>query len=225
MTTRAGLRALARAELNDTGGTPLWADSLLNEWLAEAIRDYSRNLPKEATETLTSVADQESYTLAAACLRVLRVEHPTGSFRVYDPLSAGDVLDEASASGGKAEAVSASGGWDVWGPQGARVLTLRPAPTAAGEPIVVREHQLYAEPAADGDTLATPSADDDLLIFFVCNRALQWIGTDESKRQRWERERGVSAQRAGGQYERDYRSEMRRRGRSASGGRRLVVRQ
>ena len=49
MATRATLRTAVRAELNDGGTTQLWSDALLNEWLAEAIRDYGRRLPKWST--------------------------------------------------------------------------------------------------------------------------------------------------------------------------------
>src|SRR5207248_3272186 len=113
--------------------------------------------------------------------------------------------------------------YEVWGVFGTLTLTLRPAPADATDAIKVRYLAVYAEPAADGDTLATPSQDDHLLIWFCCNRALQWLGTDEGKRQRWERTRGMSAQGAAGQYGRDYRSELRRRSRRAA-PRRLVVR-
>jgi hypothetical protein len=224
MTTRSGLRATIRLELNDGGGTPLWADGLLNEWIAEAIRDYSRNAPKQASTTLSSLAEQEEYALPADCLLVARVEHPAGVFRVPDPAGAGDVVADLSLDGAwRPVAQPPQLGYEVWGPQGARTLSLRPAPGAAGESIVVRYLAAYAEPSADGDTLATPSHDDDLLTWFVCNRALQWLGTDESKRQRFERQRGVSAQAAAGQYEQDYRGELRRRNRRAA-PRRLVVR-
>ena len=41
MTTRAELRTRIRTELNDAGGTPLWTDAALNQWIDEAIRDYA----------------------------------------------------------------------------------------------------------------------------------------------------------------------------------------
>src|SRR5437762_12904439 len=78
VTTRASLRSTVRQELNDAGGTSLWTDSLLNEWIAEAIRLYGRALPKEATATITTVADQAAYDLPADTDRVLRVECPEG---------------------------------------------------------------------------------------------------------------------------------------------------
>jgi hypothetical protein len=224
MTTRAALRATVRAELNDAGGSPLWSDALLNQWLAEAIRDYGRSVPRESSTSIAAVANQADYSLPADCQRVVRVEHPTGFFRVPDPLSAGDFVDPFTLSQARpTHPIAEQLSYEVWGVFGAITLTLRPAPTDATYAIKVRYHAVFAEPAADGDTILTPAQDDDLLQWFVCNRALQWLGTDESKRQRWERDRGASAQGAAGQYERDYRAEIRRRARRAA-PRRLVVR-
>jgi hypothetical protein len=184
VTTRAALRSLIRQELNDAGGTPLWTDSLLNEWIAEAVRQYGRALPKEAATTLTTVADQAAYALPADTDRVLRVTLPEdvpwspdlGSRRAYRSyrVFAGE-------------------------------LALEPAPSTSGESIGVAYLARYAEPAADGDTLATPSADDDILLRLVVARALRWITLDEAKRQRFERQRGSSTAEAAALYEREAR--------------------
>lgn len=223
MANRAGVRALARAELNDGGAVLLWSDGLLNEWLLEAIRDYGRRLPREATQTISSVVGQADYSLATDCQRVARVEHPSGFFRVPDPLSAGDLVDPFQVSQGLPRAVAEQLSYEVWGPPGAQVLSLRPAPTAAGESIKVRYLAGYAEPATDADTLATPAGDDQLLIWSICARALHWLGLDESKRQRWERQRGVSAAGQAEVYRAAYQAEPRLR-QQRTAPRRLVVR-
>jgi hypothetical protein len=171
VTTRAALRTQVRNELNDAGTTPLWSDERLNQWLAEAIRDYGRALPREVSTTLASVADQAGYALPADTLRVARVEHPANVLRV------------AGADGAEVA------GYEVFGGQ----VVLAPPPGASGEAIALRYLARYAEPAADGDTLTTPSEDDGLLAWYVCWRALGWISTDEAKRQRFERTRGASA--------------------------------
>ena len=224
MTTRAGLRTSARAELNDTGGVQLWTDALLNGWIAEALREYGRDFPKEASLTLVSVATQADYALAADCLRVTRVEHPTGFFRLPDPLSAGDLVDPFALSQGSPRVAFTQLAYEVYGPHGARTLTLRPAPTVAAESIRVRYLAVWAEPAADGDTLATPALDDALLIWLVVARALRWISTDESKRQRFERQRGVTTAQAYESYQAEYRRVVAARAARAT-PRRLVVRE
>jgi hypothetical protein len=224
MATRAALRTLIRAELNDSGGTALWSNGQLDQWLAEAIREYSLALPKEASEDLTAVADQADYSLAADCLAVRRVEHPEGFFRIADFLSGGDLIDPFLLAQGQPRAVATQLGYEVWGPLGSRTLTLRPAPSTSGETIAVHYYALWAEPSADGDEIALPNSEEHLLIWLVAASALRWIGTDESKRQRFERQRGVSAETALGQYQREWRRAVEAR-RSRAAPRRLMVRE
>jgi hypothetical protein len=220
MTTRAGLRALARGELSDLGAAQVWTDGLLDRWAVEALRAYGRDVPREASATLTSVTAQADYALPADCRRVVRVEHPSGCFRVADPAGGGDCVAVQSPT----PTVQGEGGqlaYEVWGAPGGLTLSLRPAPVVSGEGIGVRYLAAYAEPAADGDVLATPTADDHLLVWLVAERALQWLATDESKRQRFERQRGVSTAEAARAYRERYRGELERRGRGVA-GRRLV---
>lgn len=208
MTTRGELKARVRSELNDAGAARLWSDSLIEGWIGEAIRAYGRSLPREAVTTLASVAGQADYALPADTLAVLRVEHPEGIVRVGRPGAAGEDL-------------AATLGWPAYDVY-AGTLTLRPAPGRSDEAIRVRYQASYPEPAADGDLLATPPAHDDLLVWQACFRALAWIGTDEAKRQRFERERGVSAAEAATEYRARYAEAVRQIG-SRVAGRRLLV--
>lgn len=192
MTTRAAFRAQVRGELNDGGATPLWPDERLNQWLAEAIRDYSQALPREVSTTLTTVAGQAAYALPTDALRVARVEHPAGVLRVAG-------TDGAEVAG-----------YEIFGGQ----LVLAPAPSGGGEAIGLRYLARYAEPAADGDALATPAEDHALLAWYVCWRALGWISTDEAKRQRFERQHGASAASEAERYRHLYREALTQRRRS-----------
>lgn len=193
MTTRLELRNAIRGELNDGGPVYLWPDARLDRWIAEAVRDYGRHLPREASAVLTSVGGQASYALPTGARAVLRVEYPSGVLRAERPSTG------AEDGGGPA--------YEVYGGE----LVLAPAPEADGEEIKVRYLAEYAAPTTDGETLATPPADDDLLVWFVCARALQWLGTDEAKRQRYERQRGASTLGAAQQYAQDYWAAVRRR--------------
>jgi hypothetical protein len=210
VTTRLELRARARAELNDAGGTPLWSDAALNQWLDEAIREYGEHLPREASASLTSVAGQAEYALPGDVDRVLRVEHPQGLFRSAARPAGGDVLAVETI-----DLTCAPGTFDAWGGQ----LVLQPAPDASGQAIRVRYLATYATPTSDGATLTTPTRDDAVLVWAVCRRALRWIDTDESKRQRFERERGASAHQAANEYQREVRAAFDQRTRRVRGGR------
>jgi hypothetical protein len=196
MSTRATLRQAIRDELNDNAATKLWADALLNGYIVEAIREYGRELPREASATLTVVANQEAYALPADFVRAIRVEQPNGvlrfpltTMRTYDGTGTGfaaliDFENRVGQGGGKP-------GYRIW----AGSILLDPIPTSAGSSEDVRLEYLaaYAEPSADGSTIATPAVDDDLLVRIAAAKALDWISTDEAKRMRFERNRGASA--------------------------------
>jgi len=186
MTTRSQLRSTIRTELNDSGGTPLWADALLNEYINQAIRSYQRELPKEVTASITVVADQAAYNLPADFDpggRATRVEQPDDTLRNFDPTER-TITDSLSMS--ESSGATRSGAWAyrLWASQ----IILDPAPRSAGatQNITLDYLAHYAEPAADGDTIATPASDDDILIALVCADSLRWIAMDEAKRVRFE---------------------------------------
>lgn len=219
--TRGAWRALVRAELGDENASAyLWSTALLNEWLAEAIRDFGRGVPREETAMLTTIAGQAAYDLPLGLVEVVRVEHPANAFRVFAPSVGGDWRPGASPPPG----VDRRGGapsYDVWRGQ----LVLEPAPTASGEGVVVRYTTRRAEPAADADPLPVESGDEELLLLYVCARALAWIGTQEGKRQAFERERGAVALPLADAYVRRYAAALAARARTRHGAsRRLVVR-
>lgn len=184
MTSRSALRQLIRDELNDNAATKLWSDGLLNEYIGQAIRAYSRELPEEATTTIVVAAGQAAYSLPARFAQAIRVEQPKDTLRV---------LGERAPHG-----------YRIFAAQ----IILDPEPTAAGASYDLKLEYLrtYAEPAADGDTLATPTGDDDVLVRLACALALQWVSTDEAKRMRFERQRGVSAMSMATAYEGDARA-------------------
>jgi hypothetical protein len=183
MTTRAQLRASIRAELNDSGGATLWSDALLNEFINQAIRTYSRELPKEITTALTVVANQAAYSLPSDFDRAIRVEQPDDTIRAYDPRER-TLTDDLSMS--ESSGATRHGAWAyrIWANQ----IILDPTPTTAGgdQNITLDYLGRYAEPSVDGDTIATPASDDDILAALACADALRWISMDESKRVRFQ---------------------------------------
>ena len=203
--TRGVWRARVRAELGDEQpAANLWSDGLLDGWLAEALGEYGRAVPREAAAELASVAGEARYALPGDVLAVVRVEHPAGVERVR-------------ARGG----AGAAGTYDVWGGQ----LVLAPAPEQTGEPIRLRYWARRAAPLADGDPLPVAVGEEELLVLYVCARALVWISTQEGKRQAFERTRGAEALTLAGWYETRYREALRARGQGRTPPRQLVVRE
>jgi hypothetical protein len=221
MATRSDIRSRARDELNDSAATKLWSDALLNRWIGEAIREWSRVAPRDRTWQTTSTANDPSYALPSDALEVVRVEHPPGLFRVRGGLRDGDTAPAAdlSALGSWTGLKPAELTWEQWNGE----LVLVPAPGASGEVIEVRYKGAYAVPADDATALEVAAADEDALVLYVCARALQWVALDEGKRQRFERQRGVDPSAVRSEYDRDFQQLVRQK-RAGIRPRRLVVR-
>ena len=218
MTTRAELRQRVREELNDAASVQLWSDALLDRYMAEGLRELGRRLGLEKTTSLTSVAGQAAYGLPADTIAPIRVEHPSSVMRVPGGPRSGDGVptDGRVAWGGGGTALP---GYEVFGGQ----LVLTPAPAASGEEIRVRYRGAYAEPATDASVLDVPQRDEALVVLYACGRALRWIGTDEAKRQHFERRRGAAPGELRREYERELGRMLRDR-RSQVETRRLVAR-
>lgn len=221
MATRADIRTRVRDELNDNAATKLWSDTLLNRWIVEAIREWSRVVPRDRTWQTTSTANDPSYVLPSDVLEVVRVEHPPGFMRVRGGLRDGDTAPTAdlSALGGWTGLKPAQLTWEQW----AGEVVLIPAPGATGEAIEVRYKGAYTAPADDVTALEVATADEDALVLYVCARALQWVALDEAKRQRFERQRGADPAASRQEYDRDFQQLVRER-RGGVRPRRLVAR-
>src|SRR3954451_6637548 len=218
MTTRAEIRARVRDELNDNGGVKLWSDGLLNRWIGEAIKDWSQVAPRDRVWQTTSTANDATYVLPSDVLEVVRVEHPPGMFRVRGGLHDGDVSPTVALSDWTGTP-PAGLAWEQWGGE----VVLVPAPGASGETIEVRYKGAYTVPSDDVTALDVATLDEEALVLYACERALQWIGLDEAKRQRFERQRGVDPLASRREYERDFQALARRR-RGGVRPRRLAVR-
>ncbi len=219
MSTRATLRTTIRAELNDAGGTALWATALLDRWIADAIRAWSRDVPRERTWSQTTTASVASYAVPADWLDGVRVEHPGGQFRTRAAFVGGDV-DPGTLVTVDPSMKPASLAWDVW----AGSLVLSPAPSASGETILVRYLAQYTAVTDDVTTLDVPPAEEEALVWWVCSRALEWLGMDEAKRQRFERQRGSDPLAVEKAYDRRYQQMVHERTRGVR-QRRAVVRE
>jgi hypothetical protein len=195
------MRSTIRNELDDTGGTPTWSDANLNEWLNQAIRDFSLQLPQEVSTTITAVAGQSAYSLPFGLLRILRVEEPLLVIRL--PASAhrlaalpNDQLVDYESS---LRLAATSWTYRVFAGQ----LILNPAPMSSGpgSPDILLEYLAsYPEPAADSDGLATPLSCDHILVHLVAASALHWILTDEEKRLAFEARAGKPSESSASYY-------------------------
>jgi len=80
MTTyyRSDLRTLCRRRLGDLTTPYKWSDEQINQFINDAIADYSINFPRVKTQTISCSDDTRVYDLATDFLDALSVEYPTG---------------------------------------------------------------------------------------------------------------------------------------------------
>lgn len=111
MATRLVLRTALRERLEDTSGSPLWADAALNEALTEAMRQYGVRLPLASTATVNVLAGTTSYALPAGVTPrgIVQVLDGDGDTVVRDFILAGEASPGPANAGGLAQA------WSAWG--------------------------------------------------------------------------------------------------------------
>ena len=78
MTTRIELNTLIRRRLNDQAAPQRFTDEQINQWINDAIEEYSRYFPRAKTATISTTANDRTYDLPGDYRGILSVEYPTG---------------------------------------------------------------------------------------------------------------------------------------------------
>jgi hypothetical protein len=78
MTTRAELNNLVRRRLNDQTAPSVFTDEQINQWINDAIEEYSRYFPARRNETVGVKAGERIYELPQDYRGIISVEYPTG---------------------------------------------------------------------------------------------------------------------------------------------------
>lgn len=166
MTTREDLRNLCRRRLGDLDSPFEFSNLQINQWINDAIADYSVYFPREATQVIDLVEAQSVYALEAA-RQVLAVVHPAGS----DPpcyLPRGDQRGEGFFGRRR---------YDLIGdPPTHLVLGLVGQP---GEQVEIRLLRDHDYPASDGTPVTLPDRHLELLVLFVRMAAAQEVASRE----------------------------------------------
>ncbi|MCZ7568972.1 MAG: hypothetical protein M5U01_10350 [Ardenticatenaceae bacterium] len=172
MTTRAALNALCRRRLSDTAAPLTWSELQLNQWIVDAVAEYSLHFPRTLTATIAAVVDQHEYSLSAysGLQTVLKVEYPAGE----DPPAYLERADEAGAL-----PFYTGDCYDLWGDPPA-TLVIGPSP-AAGETIAITYAADHDFPDDDADTLTIPDRHLELIVLFVRWAAAQEREANEAK--------------------------------------------
>jgi hypothetical protein len=79
MATLADLRSLCRRRLGDLTSLYAFTDDQINQWINDAIAEYSIHFPLRKSTTITCADDDREYNIAVTGIQsILSVEYPTG---------------------------------------------------------------------------------------------------------------------------------------------------
>lgn len=78
MTTRQELNLLIRRRLNDQVAPQVFTDEQIDQWINDAIEEYSRYFPRVKSAALATSANDRQYDLPADYRGIVSVEYPTG---------------------------------------------------------------------------------------------------------------------------------------------------
>lgn len=180
MTTRAQLITKIRTELDDSSGSPLWSAALLNQFLENAINQFSLDFPPHKEFTIAAVIGQRDYTIPiATCLisegGIISVQFPAGY--VIKQGNTDPQVSNTNYSG----TVSYAQRWEyIERPSDVQVLRFRNALTQTGN-ITVRAYSSYLQPAADTDVLDLSTTDETAIKWLVCSYSARWLEDKRGK--------------------------------------------
>lgn len=172
MTTRLQLRSSVRTRLEDGGGSPLWSDNDLNEFLAAAVARYGTMRPQQATATVSVLAGATTAALPAGVMawQIVAVRDGTGA----------DVAPASDRPGlGPAGMSSAAQGWRAWN-NGLRLQRAVLAGEAGSWAIDYRGGRVIV--ADDVSAQPIEAGDDGIVVCYACSAALRRRLVEDGKR-------------------------------------------
>jgi hypothetical protein len=170
MTTRLELRTALRVRLEDTGGTPLWDDSALNDFLAEAMRRYGTRFPREQSTTVVVGAGATSVVVTPelATEQIVRVFDGEG-------LQVPRQHDIESSDAVVASLVTAQA-WHWWG------ISFVLAQGANAGTWTIEYLSGRALPADDLTSVEVVPGDEDIVVLLAAATALRRRAVEDGKR-------------------------------------------
>ncbi len=206
MTTRLELRTAVRRRLEDTGGSPLWDDAALNDFLTEAMRRYGARFPKELSTTVSVTAGTTSATVTPSLTAGQVV-------RVFDSLGQLIPRQQAIESDNAALAGLVTGqAWRWWG---STLVLAQPAGITGTWQIDYLGGRTL--PNDDVTAVEVIPGDEDIVVLLAAASAL-WRRTIEDGKRGVGRTAQVTVQAAAETFQNEAERLMSARRRRARGG-------
>jgi hypothetical protein len=173
MTNRLELHNLCRRRLGDLTTPAGWSDLQINQWINDAIAEYSVHFPRQLNTTITTAASSRVYDLPAGFQSIVSVEYPTGE----DPP---EYLQRMKYQHP-----------DFWQHDGYYDFIKRDASDSSqllisekpslGETITIEYMGDHGFPAEDSDVITVPDRNLELLVLFVRWASILELASQEAK--------------------------------------------
>lgn len=173
MTTRADLRNLMRRRLGDLTAPYTQSDLQINQWINDAIADYSIRFPQVKTGQLTATTGTHVYSLFTDLMTILRVEYPISQ----DPIEYLKRIqrDDSGADYG-------DGYYEIMesGSATAPTIWISNALTT-GQKVNITYQAAHDSLDDDGDVATVPDRHLELLVLFCRWVSLQEMASEEMR--------------------------------------------
>ena len=164
------LNALVRRRLGDTTAPYKWSDTQINQWINDAIADYTNVFPRTSASSIATQPDVQQYSLPSDFLSALRVEYPAGSHQYlkrrscthphfWDEAGYYDILRRGSAD--ETDTITISTRMD------------------GTNTIALTYHAAHLSLEADSDETTVPEHHLELLVLFCRWKAWEMLSTEE----------------------------------------------
>jgi hypothetical protein len=170
MPTRADLRTALRLHLEDTGPTPLWDDTTLNESIAAAIRAYGVAVPRQVTTGVTVPAGATKVATGVT-LDPDRIARVTDAAGIWVPPWPPWEDHPGQRTPGQA--------WRWWADE---LILAEPAASSAAGLWTVEHRTGRTPPATDGEALALLPGDEIIVLTYAQAAALARRAVEDAKR-------------------------------------------
>jgi hypothetical protein len=170
--TRSQVRDLVRRRLGDLTPPYTFSDLQLNQWIVDAIADYTNTFPRRLTATIDTTAGTNEYDLPSDFLSMLSVESPSGESPPRYLLR----LDRRSAA-----FLGGEGYYDLFEPgdAGAVPQLCLSGDIQNGEASIIYQAQ-HAYLDDDADECSLPDPHLELIVLFCRWAANQELASTES---------------------------------------------
>ena len=158
--------------LNDTAEAT-YTQTQVEQWLKDAIRDYSLHFPRQLSHTISTTADQRTYSLPALFTDMLSVEYPAGQDNP-EYLTRRAYTHESFWGNNHYDIVPREDDSDQ------TELWIGPEP-AASESITIEYHAYHNYDIDSADPVTVPQVHHHILIIYVMWQSIKLLQTNEQQ--------------------------------------------